>query len=244
MHAGTRQNRHFQSLLLRRSSRRARPSTVLEGPKAARRPGHETYLGPALPGHQRIRRVFDSKWSSHSEILPARFKRRAKETVPRAPGGFEKELEVLHGGCQRTRLLEGLPGSIRGDDPEYGHEARAVVRGSRGQQVVYATDRGFRDYPGTRRTPSFFPRSGQGQKERAGSRPPFPARPKGVGAKEPAAVWRGQDWSGLPTLSRGQASRSTTERRTCRKAAATSFCSVQNLKSLQRNRLQVHRRRS
>src|SRR6266699_2098943 len=48
-------------------------------------------------------------------------------------------------------------------------------------------------------------------------------------------------WSGLPTLSRGQASRSTTERRTCRKATATSWPSAQKLKSLHRNQLQIPR---
>src|SRR5437879_3425515 len=107
-------------------------------------------------------------------------------------------MAALQGVREGTRLLEGLTGSVRVDDPEYGHEACAVVRGSRGQQVVYATDRGLRDYPGARRTPSFFPRSGQGQKERAGSRPPFPARPKGVGAKEPAGYGEDRTGAGYP----------------------------------------------
>jgi len=91
---------------------------------------------------------------------------------------------------QRTRLLEGLPGSLRGDDPEYSGEARALVRGSCGQQVVYAADRGFRDYPGARRTPSHVPRCGQSKKERAGSRARFLAslrriRPRGNGSAPP-----------------------------------------------------------
>src|SRR5258708_37492101 len=111
-----------------------------------------------------------------SKILPAHFEGRAEEAVPRAAGRSEEELEVLHGRRQRTRLLEGLPGSLRGDDPEYGDEARAVVRGSCGQQVVYAADRGVRDYPEARPTPSFLPRRGQSHTQRAGSRAPFPPR--------------------------------------------------------------------
>jgi len=71
-------------------------------------------------------------------------------------------------------------------DPEYSDEGRAVVRGSCGQQVVYAADRGFRDYPGARRTPSFLPRGRQSQEERAGSRAPFPARPERISRHPPA----------------------------------------------------------
>src|SRR6266404_6759397 len=78
--------------------------------------------------------------------------------------------------------------------------------------MVYATDRGFRDYRGARRTPALIPRRGQGKEERAGSCPEIPHRPEGL-TSESAVKGRGFDgWSGLLTLSRGWATRSTTER--------------------------------
>src|SRR6266481_2869835 len=125
---------------------------------------------------------------------------------------YEEVLEILHGRRERTMLLEGLPGSLRRDDSEYGDEARAVVCGSCGQQVVYAADRSFRDYRGARRTPALIPRRGQSKKEGAGGCPEIPHRPEGLSG-ESAAKGRCHDiWSGLLTLSRGWATRSTTER--------------------------------
>src|SRR6266403_482143 len=126
------QDRHFQSLVLRRSIDCARPPHPTKSGEIARRNDYEAYLGPAVRGHQRVRTVLDSKWSGDSQILPAHFEGRAKEAVPRAAGGSKEELEILHGRRERTRVLEGLPGSLRGDDSEYGDEAGSVVRGSCG----------------------------------------------------------------------------------------------------------------
>src|SRR5712664_3602804 len=180
MYSFSRQNRHLQSLLLRRSPSRARPPHAAKGGEVARPAHHQTHLGRTLRRYQRVRRVLESKWRSHSKTLPAYFEGGAEETLPRAARGSQEKLEVLHGRRQRTRLLEGLPGSLRGDDPEYRDEARAVVHRSCRQQVVYAADRRFCDYPDTRRTPPVFSRGRQSQEERAGSRAPFPARPEGL----------------------------------------------------------------
>src|SRR6266850_2123284 len=119
-------------------------------------------------------------WRSH-KCIPARGK------IGRFNRShYEEVLEILHARRYRTRVLEGLPGSLRGDDSEYGDEAGAVVRSSCGSQVVYAADRGFRDYRGARRTPSLIPRRGQSKEERAGSCPEIPYLPEGLSG-EPAA---------------------------------------------------------
>ena len=54
-------------------------------------------------------------------------------------------------GHQGARILERLPGGVRGDGAEHGHQARAVVRGSRGQQMVYAAGGGVGDRRGAGR---------------------------------------------------------------------------------------------
>src|SRR6267142_1684254 len=78
--------------------------------------------------------------------------------------------------------------------------------------MVYQTDCGFGDYRGARRTTPLFPRRGQGKEERAGSCPEIPHRSEGLTSKS-AAKGRGfGHWSGLLTLLRGRATRSTTER--------------------------------
>ena len=50
--------------------------------------------------------------TTDSEILPAHLEGRAKETLPRAPGGPGEALEVFRLGSRRARLLEGIYGGF------------------------------------------------------------------------------------------------------------------------------------
>jgi len=84
-------------------------------------------------------------------------KEEAEEAVPRAGWKIRRRTGSSPWPRQRTRLLEGLPGSLREMIQNTATKHAPVVRGSCGQQVVYAADRGFRDYPGARRTHLSFP---------------------------------------------------------------------------------------
>src|SRR5207245_3147427 len=98
----------------------------------------ERYLGKAIRGHQQLRRISDAQRRGDSEVFPAPFERRTEEALSGAPRNAREKLEILTGGCERARVLEGLPKSLRGNDPEHGHKTCAVVRDSRGQQMVHA----------------------------------------------------------------------------------------------------------
>ena len=80
----------------------------------------------------------------HPQVLSSRVEGGAEEKIPGPSAATGEELEIF---CRRSAgagTLGRLHGCLRGDDRKHGHAARALVRHSRGQQMVHSPGRGRR----------------------------------------------------------------------------------------------------
>ena len=136
--AGARPHRHLQPVVLRGGPRgpcapgTARAAEVAAG---ARDQGH---LEGAPRRHRRVRAVPGAAGHHRAQVLPARLAQGAEAPFPAAPRTAGKELEVLPGRHRGAKVLGRLHGGLRGRHPSHGLPGSPVVRGARGQQVVYA----------------------------------------------------------------------------------------------------------
>ena len=69
----------------------------LDRAEAAAAAGRQGHLGPALPGHPRLRALPRAQRHAGPQVLPQRLARRAEEALPRAHRAAGEELEVLRG---------------------------------------------------------------------------------------------------------------------------------------------------
>src|SRR5207245_2922347 len=126
------------------------------------------------------RTIPDPQWRLGPQILSSRFKKRTEKKVPRAAGRLEEKLEVLHGRCPGAQLLEGLSGSLRGDDSAHGNKTRALVRHPGGQQVVHAAGGRLGDHRNSGGSRLSLPGCRQSQEEGIGNCPRVTTLAKGL----------------------------------------------------------------
>ncbi len=102
------------------------------------------------------------------QVLPARVEGRAEAPLHGTPGQPGEELEILVIGRCGAGALEGLPGGLRGGDPQHRLEGGALVRGARGQQVVHPGRGGCRRGGCHGWPEAALPRGGAGQAQGTG----------------------------------------------------------------------------
>ena len=88
----------------------------------------QTHLGRAVARHCAVRGISHSSRHDHSQVLPACILQGAEKAVHGAPRQAGEKLEILDRRRARAQVLGRLHARVRGSDPGYGIETRAVVR--------------------------------------------------------------------------------------------------------------------
>src|ERR1051325_684183 len=98
-HSGTRQNRPFQQVVLRRGPSRTRASKHPGRAATAQGIGRKRCLEEALRRHQLFREISFGQRRDRAEVLPSSVERRTKEALFGTAGDAGEELEIFTGGC-------------------------------------------------------------------------------------------------------------------------------------------------